>query len=178
MKSLLTLITTTGLLLIAGCSDKTASPTDPAANSSAQEGHDADDGHTHEGGHDADDGHVHASDEADTDHAHEEVSIGTLDIGDLSIQLAQGHGALAAGKEAHLVVKLPYNDSGSTVVRAWIGSEDRTLSFVGKGEYASAHDEYDVHANAPDPLPADAQWWVELVKPDGTKLLGSVQPLK
>lgn len=111
------------------------------------------------------------------DHAHAEESLGSITIGEHSLELAQGHGAVAAGKEAHLVVKLPYSDSGSTVVRAWIGSEDRTLSYVGKGQYAPSHDDYDIHATAPDPLPANSLWWIEITKPDGIKLVGSVKPI-
>ena len=75
------------------------------------------------------------------------------------------------------MVKLPYNDKGATVVRAWIGTEDRTLSLVGKGGYAPSHDDYDVHAIAPDPLPDNVMWWIEIQKPDGTKLVGSIKPL-
>lgn len=111
------------------------------------------------------------------DHEHAEDPLGTVEIGGLAVEFAQGHGAVTAGKEGHLVVKLPYSDSGGTIVRAWIGTEDRTLSYVGKGEYAPSHDDYDVHASAPDPLPANPMWWVEIEKPDGTKLVGSVKPI-
>ncbi len=111
------------------------------------------------------------------EHAHAEVPLGTVIIGDLAVELAQGHGAVLAGAEAHLVVKLPYSDKGSTTVRAWIGTEDRTLSYVGKGEYASSHDDYDIHATAPDPLPANPMWWIEIEKPDGSKIVGSAQPI-
>jgi len=110
-------------------------------------------------------------------HAHDEVGLGTVTIGDLKVSLAQGHGKVTAGKEGHLVVKLPYSDKGATVVRAWIGTEDRTLSLVGKGGYAPSHDDYDVHAIAPDPLPENVMWWIEIQKPDGTKLVGSIKPL-
>jgi len=110
-------------------------------------------------------------------HEHAEDPLGTVEIGGLAVEFAQGHGAVVAGKEGHLVVKLPYSDSGETVVRAWIGTPDRTLSYVGKGEYAPSHDDYDVHATAPDPLPGGPMWWVEIEKPDGTKLVGSVKPL-
>ena len=88
----------------------------------------------------------------------------------MTVELAQGHGAVKAGQEGHLVVKLPYNDNGATIVRAWIGTEDRTLSFVGKGEYAPSHDDYDIHAMAPDPLPENTMWWIEIEKPDGAKV--------
>ena len=113
----------------------------------------------------------------DAGHAHDEVDIGTVTIGDMKVSLAQGHGKIAAGKEGHLVVKLPYRDDGATIVRAWIGTKDRTLSMVGKGTYAPSHDDYDVHANAPDPLPENTMWWIELEKPDGTKVVGSAKPI-
>jgi len=136
----------------------------------------AGDTHAHE------DGSTHAdhADEAVTeeaDHAHDETALEPTTVGDMTVELAQGHGAIKAGQEGHLVVKLPYSDSGATVVRAWIGTEDRTLSYVGKGEYAPSHDDYDIHAMAPDPLPADAMWWIEIEKPDGTKVLGSAKPI-
>ena len=106
------------------------------------------------------------------------MSLGTVDIGGLAVELAQGHGVITAGEEAHLVVKLPYSDKGATTIRTWIGTEDRTLSYVGRGEYAASHDDYDIHATAPDPLPDNPLWWIEIEKPDGTTLLGSAKPLQ
>ncbi|MFU8892516.1 MAG: hypothetical protein ACNA8L_02705 [Luteolibacter sp.] len=136
-----------------------------------------DHGHDHGGetaeahGHDhADGGHHHDHDHGD------EAPLGKFMIGDYEVEAAQSHGNVEAGKEGHLVIKLPYNDNGATVVRAWIGNEDRTLSTVGRGEYAADHDDYDIHAMAPNPLPEDTKWWVELEKTDGTKLLGSIAP--
>lgn len=111
------------------------------------------------------------------DHAHgTEVSLGKFKAGELEIEAAQGHGMVAAGQEGHIIIKLPYKDDGASIVRAWIGTEDRTLSAVGKGEYAPSHEDYDIHAVAPSPLPADVKWWVEVEKPDGTKLVGSIAP--
>ncbi|MBT8036708.1 MAG: hypothetical protein KJO21_04100 [Verrucomicrobiae bacterium] len=112
------------------------------------------------------------------DHTHDEVELGKFDIGGNMVEAAQGHGNVEAGKEGHLVIKLPYKDDGQTVTRAWIGTEDRTMSAVGKGEYAPSHDDYDIHAIAPKPLPAGAKWWLEIVKPDGTKAVGSMPLLK
>jgi len=111
-------------------------------------------------------------------HEHEEVALGTFDVAGISVEALQGHGNVEASKEGHLVIKLPYKDDGETVVRAWIGGEDRTLSAVGKGEYAPSHDDYDIHAVAPDPLAAEAKWWLEIEKPDGTKSVGSFPLLK
>jgi len=119
--------------------------------------------------------HDHPHPHGDDDHV--EVPLGKAMLGDLEVELAQGHGAVEAGKECHLVVKLPYSDDGATVVRAWIGSEDRTASRVGKADYAPSHDDYDIHAVAPDPLPEGALWYVEVQKPDGTTLVGSAAPL-
>lgn len=132
-------------------------------------------------------GHSHAENDGQTesddlekegdDHEHgEEVPLGTFKAGDLEIEASQAHEEVAAGKEGHLVIKLPYNDKGESVVRAWIGTEDRTLSSVGKGVYAPSHDDYDIHTMAPDPLPENVSWWVEIEKPDGTKLIGSIEP--
>lgn len=112
------------------------------------------------------------------DHDHEEVSLGKHKIGKYEVEAAQSHGKVEAGKEGHLVIKLPYSDKGETVVRVWIGTEDRTLSTVGKGKYAASHDDYDIHAVAPKPLPKDAKWWIEIEKPDGTRIVGSIPLLK
>ncbi len=161
-----------GLALATGCKrdsgeEKPSSTTEretPAVKGHAEgaaAGHEHEEGEAH--------GHGHGGDE--------EVGLGTVTIGDLKVSLAQGHGKVAAAKEGHLVVKLPYDDKGATVVRAWIGTEDRTLSLVGKGGYAPSHDDYDVHATAPDPLPQNVMWWIEIEKPDGTKLVGSIKPL-
>lgn len=129
------------------------------------------------------DGSTHAEhgagkDEAEGhDHAQDEVPLRAATIGDLKVEFAQGHGKIQAGKEGHLVVKLSYNDQGATTVRAWIGTKDRLKSVVGKGEYAPSHNDYDVHAVAPDPLPENTMWWIEIEKPDGTKHVGSTNPL-
>ncbi|MEM1210234.1 MAG: hypothetical protein AAGI54_13300 [Planctomycetota bacterium] len=141
-------------LLIAGCSESTS------------------DGHAHD---DHDHGHDHSHDHGH-DHG-EEVPLPAATLGDMTVELAQGHGPLKAGAEGHLVVKLPYSDDGATVVRAWISGIDHTLSSVGQGVYAPSHDDYDVTAMAPDPLPEDAMWWIEIEKPDGTKMLGSTKPI-
>ena len=133
------------------------------------------------------DGSTHAAHDSDPashtdgsgDHAHhdDEVALESATIGEMTIELAQGHGAIKPGEESHLVVKLPYTDNGETIVRAWIGTDDRTLSFVGKGEYAPSHDDYDIHAMAPETLPENTMWWIEIEKPDGTKVVGSAEPI-
>jgi hypothetical protein len=163
-----TIATLTFAAFLTGCGDK-------------EHGHDHSNGHDHDHGSEtaADHGHDHAEGQDHHDHEHdEEVPLGTFTAGDMEIEAAQSHGNVEAGKEGHLVIKLPHNDAGASVVRAWIGTEDRTLSTVGRGDYAPSHDDYDIHAMAPDPLPEDAMWWVEIEKPDGTKAIGSIAPKK
>ena len=170
-----------GLALATGCKresveEKPSSTTERESPEVQGHAEGAAAGHEHQEGEE----HDHAGHANGDDHGHggdEEVGLGSVTIGDLKVSLAQGHGKVAAGKEGHLVVKLPYSDKGATVVRAWIGTEDRTLSLVGKGGYAPSHDDYDVHAIAPDPLPQKPMWWIEIEKPDGTKLVGSIKPL-
>ena len=157
MKPTLTIPAFALTALLIGCGEKEANS---AGQSPSEEAH----------------GHPHDGEEAHAHEEGEEVSLGTFKAGDMEIEAAQGHGMVEAGKEGHLVIKLPYKDDGATVVRAWIGTEDRTMSAVGKGDYAASHNDYDIHAVAPSPLPADAKWWVEIEKPDGTKTVGSVAP--
>jgi hypothetical protein len=103
-----------------------------------------------------------------------EWPLGTVTVDGMKIECAQGHGVMAAGKLGHICIKLPYSDSGATVVRAWIGTEDRSTALVGKADYAAAHDDYDIHAEAPDPLPPNGAWWFEIEKPDGTTHVGTI----
>ena len=110
-------------------------------------------------------------------HSHDEVPIGTVQIGGSMVALAQGHGVMKAGVESHLVVSMIKNDGGATIVRAWIGTEDRTKSMVAKGTFDASHNDYDLHADAPDPLPEGVQWWVEIERPDGSKAVGSADPI-
>lgn len=155
-------------ITLSGCSDPSTG--DNHSESESEGSHMHADGSTH-------DDHADDTGMGGEDNEHDETTLDPATIGDMTVELAQGHGAVEAGKESHLVVKLPYNDNGATVVRAWIGTEDRTLSFVGKGEYASAHDDFDIHAMAPSPLPENTMWWIEIEKPDGTKVVGSTKPI-
>ncbi|GAB5495168.1 MAG: hypothetical protein Phyf2KO_02480 [Phycisphaerales bacterium] len=167
------ILTALGLAL-AGCGE---SGNDQATTSSSHPAgtHVHADGTTHDD-HD-DEGHGSEENMDHEDHAHEAVALPATILGEMTLELAQGHGIVEAGKESHLVVKLPYDDNGETIVRAWLGTDDRTLSTVGKGTYAPSHDNYDLHAVAPDPLPENTMWWIEIEKPDGTKVVGSAKPI-
>ncbi len=144
----------------------------------SNESHAPDPAHKDTGTHTHADGTVHSNAEHAGDAGHEASEpLAPATIGDMKVQLAQGHGSIKPGQESHLVVKLPYNDKGATVVRAWIGTEDRTLSMVGKGDYTAASNRFDIHAAAPRILPENTLWWIEIEKPDGTKVVGSAKPI-
>jgi len=119
------------------------------------------------------DGHEHSGGQGHSHEHSKSIALGEFDIGGVRVQAAQEQSKVSAGGECQLVIKLPYCDKGETTIRAWIGTEDRTLSMVGKGVYAPGHDDYDIHTVAPQPIPDGAQWWVEIEKPDGTKTLGA-----
>ena len=150
--------------MLIACSGESTSSTDTHADHAHDHDH-SHDGHSH-------DGHAHN----DHDHDHDETPLGSVQLGDITAEAAQGHGNIEPGKELHLVVKLPYTDNGSSIVRAWLGTDDRFASTVAKADYAPSHDDYDLHAIAPDPLPENTMWWIEVTKPDGTKHLGSIAP--
>ncbi len=168
-----------GLAGLAGC-DREEDAMVPAAgehhDGMADDDHADDhaDDHDHDGeaGHDHDHEHAGMSGED----PHDEVPLGTIELDGLTLELAQGHGEIAPGKELHLVVKPTPDDGGASVVRAWLGTEDRLSALVARGTYAASHGDYDLHAVAPDPLPEDVRWWIEVERPDGTVLTGSIAP--
>lgn len=145
---------------------------------------DGDDGHDHathghsgeeHGDHaHAEDGHEHADDAHGDQDEHSEVALGTVTIGGMEVKAFQAHGEAAPGKELHLVVEFPEEKGGASTVRAWIGTDDRLASVVGKGEYMASRGAYGVHAVAPDPLPEGAAWWIEIEGADGSKQTGTV----
>lgn len=134
-------------------------------------GHDHEhDDHTHTDG----DGHDHDEHAEGEEHDHDEVSLGQVAIGDVSAEAFQGHGTAGAGKELHLIIKFEEATPGASTVRAWIGTDDRLSSTVAKAEYVAGERAYELHAVAPDPLPENAMWWIEVEAADGTKSVGSV----
>lgn len=162
------LLALSSTLWIAGCGESG----EPGGDDNGDGTHTHADGTVHKDGDDAQ--------PADTGHGDDhgiETPLPTATIGDDQVELTQAKGAIQPGKEGILLVKLPYKDNGETIVRAWIGTEDRTRSMVGKGVYAPSHGDYDIHTMAPESLPENVMWWVEIEKPNGTKAVGSTTPL-
>ncbi|MGJ8635575.1 MAG: hypothetical protein ACSHX5_01835 [Phycisphaerales bacterium] len=125
-----------------------------------------------------DETHSHTEDNHAAEDMHESIPLGSMMINDFTVELAQGHGAVHAGEEEHLIVKLQSSEDEVLAIRAWIGTEDKTLSYVGKGEYSADRDVYDVHMIAPQSLDPDAMWWVELELRDGTIKTGSMKVIQ
>lgn len=126
------------------------------------------DSHAH-----GDDTHTHAEESHTTDDMHESIPLGSIMIDNITVELTQNHGVVDPGEEEHLVVKIPQSDPETFTVRAWIGTEDKTRSYVGKGEYSADHGAFDIHIIAPESLDPGAKWWIEIEKPDGSVHTGS-----
>lgn len=96
---------------------------------------------------------------ADDDHPDAElVSLGTTKIGAYDVEVLQ-EGEVEAGKEATFQLRIK-GEPEPTAVRVWVGIETGRGSAKGK---AHKHGEkMEVHCEVPDPMPADAQCWVEL----------------
>lgn len=155
-------------LPVAGCEEQGTSKGTTAGEHAHAEG----DGHDHDGAGHMGDEHMGG----DHDEA-EQVALGAVTVGDMEVQAFQGHGQAAPGKELHLVVRLPGGDTGASTVRGWIGTDDRYGSVVAKADYSAQAGGYELHALAPDPMPENASWWIEVEMPDGKTHVGSV-PVK
>lgn len=159
-----------------------------ACSDSSSEGHrhaHGEDTHSHEdsaspsaGTHTHADGSTHDKHADGQEDMHQEIPLEEITIIGMNIQLTQNHGTVSAGEEEHLIVQIGNGDTDIVGVRAWIGSEDRTLSYVGKGEYSIINDAYDIHTMAPEPLDENAKWWIEIELPDGTRHTGSAELVK
>lgn len=115
--------------------------------------------------------HVH-KDDAHKDeakgggHKHEgkRHDLGSAKAGSYDIKVVQvGH---VEKGEGILEIKVGGLEKGAATVRAWAGSEGAEGATKAKADYVADHDDFDVHVEVADPLPADAKWWIE-VEPTG-----------
>jgi hypothetical protein len=111
---------------------------------------------------------------ANPDHDHSTAapttqSLGTVTIDGFEMEIIQD-GKVEAGKEATFEIRLT-GDKEPKAIRVWIGIESGRGSAKGK---AHKHDEkMEVHADVPDPIPADAKLWIEVETAAG-KSKGSI----
>ncbi len=106
-----------------------------------------------------------------------QIALGPARVGDLDVTCAQGAGALTPGGTVRLWIGLPYEDGGATEVRGWLGGPDRGTGPIATGTYSPRHADYELLVTIPDPLTPASRWWIELLQPDGTRLVGSLVPV-
>lgn len=117
------------------------------------------DGHDHSHDHDHDHAHDH-----DHDHG-EHHELGTAAAAGVSFEALQlGH---PANGEVAVEVVLAEGSPAPKAIRAWVGNQAAEGSMKTRAEGAGPA--YDMHLELPDPLPADAQIWLEIEAADGTR---------
>jgi len=113
-----------------------------------------------EAAHDHDDGHEHAD-----DHGHgEHKDLGTTTVAELKFQVFQM--GKVEGKEGVFEVALDKGSKAPEALRAWVGVSSAEGSVKMRAEGKGPV--YDLHVELPNPMPAKAQFWVE-VQPAGGK---------
>jgi hypothetical protein len=112
----------------------------------------------------------HGEHDHDHDHDHgDAVKLGEATLGG-TVFTVELIGKLEAGKEVE--IKLMTKGTAPTgKIRGWIGIESGKGS--AKGNSHKEDDGLCIHAETPDPIPADAKVWLEL-EADGTKSKTSV----
>ncbi|MBX3373674.1 MAG: hypothetical protein KF817_07555 [Phycisphaeraceae bacterium] len=166
MKPSLTTAAGTAVLLslLAACGKEAPAPTAtrPAAPAAAADHDDHDHDHDAAGGH----GYGHHG---------EPVELGTTRIGAYQVHAARDEGAVTAGGDVPIDVRVDGDVSGITAVRFWIGTEDGDGAMRARGEREdpSVLNHWHAHADVPDPMPADSRLWVELELRSGERVRGS-----
>lgn len=117
-------------------------------------------------------GHDHAAGGA---HAHGKIeAVGTVEIGVYKLAVSAA-GAIAAGKEWHVELRLNSDQPAPKAIRLWIGIENGRGSMKAKAEAEKdAKNEYSAHVEVPNPLPADSMLWISIEPDDGQTAKGSV----
>jgi hypothetical protein len=123
-------------------------------------------GHDHAGhSHAGEGGHAHGKTEA----------VGTVDISVYKIAVAAA-GAVAAGKEWHVELRLNPDQPAPKAIRVWIGTENGRGSVKAKAEAEKdAKGEYAAHVEVPNPIPADSKLWISIEPENGQAAKGAVE---
>lgn len=117
-------------------------------------------------------GHNHAAEGA---HAHGKAeAVGTVDINVYKVAVSAS-GAIAAGKEWHVELRLNPDQSAPKSIRVWVGTENGRGSVKAKAEAEKgAKGEYSAHVELPKPIPADSKLWISIEPDNGQTAKGSV----
>lgn len=117
-------------------------------------------------------GHNHAAEGA---HAHGKAeSVGAVDISVYKVAVSAS-GAIAAGKEWHVELRLNPDQPVPKAIRVWVGTENGRGSVKAKAEAEKdAKGEYGAHVEVPNPIPADSKLWISIEPDNGQTAKGSV----
>jgi hypothetical protein len=117
-------------------------------------------------------GHNHAAEGA---HAHGKAeAVGSVDISVYKVAVSAS-GAIAAGKEWHVELRLNPNQPAPKAIRVWVGAENGRGSVKAKAEAEKdAKGEYGAHLEIPSPLPADSKLWITIEPDNGQSAKGSL----
>ena len=115
-------------------------------------------------GDDHDHDHDHPKGAKGDAHEGEKHDLGTQQAGSYTLK-ATRIGEMKSGGEAVFEIAVSGGTSKPTALRAWVGTETGAGSAKAKGE--AGENDYDVHIEVPDPLPANSKLWVELEVPAG-----------
>ena len=106
-----------------------------------------------------------AKDKAGHKHEGERFDLGSREIETYVVKAAQ-IGKITKGEG---VLELKVSGLANGTVRVWAGTKDAKGAVKAQAEYSPDHDEYEVHVEVSDSLPADAKWWIELDPTGGDK---------
>ena len=117
-------------------------------------------------------GHNHAAEGA---HAHGKAeAVGAVDISVYKVAVSAS-GAIAAGKEWHVELRLNPDQPAPKAIRVWVGTENGRGSVKAKAEAEKdAKGEYGAHVEVPNPIPADSKLWISIEPDNGQTAKGSV----
>lgn len=106
------------------------------------------------------------------------IALGEQAIGPFNAKATRDEGAIVAGKDAPIDVTVT-PAAGATAkavaVRFWIGTQDAKGSVKAKAEIENANEpnRWHVHAEIPNPMPAESKLWVEIEDDKGVKSLAA-----
>jgi hypothetical protein len=106
-------------------------------------------------------------------HSGENIELGTVQVGTMTIRAARDKGEIKPGGDAPIDVWIDGGlGNGVSAVRFWIGVEDAKGSVKAKADVEDG--KWHAHAEVPNPMPVDAKFWVEIETAKGEKSVGSI----